>query len=121
MKTISLLSHTNDASVTVNCVSLHSVESNDHSERKSLQVNGSSEEVKPDNDIDLTEAEANRSSDPGETLPTEGGKKDPSVRREELLVKSELAEVCCFDITVCLHLLTAVFQLLSLSCFLLQF
>ena len=26
----------------------------------------------------------------------EGGKKDPSVRRHELLIKSGLAEVCCF-------------------------
>lgn len=75
------------------------MESNDHSERKSFQVNGASEEVKPNNDMELTGAEAERSADPGETVPVvEGGKKDPSIRRQELLVKSGLAEVCCFGI-----------------------
>ncbi|XP_024030000.1 pumilio homolog 24 isoform X1 [Morus notabilis] len=69
------------------------VESNDHSERKAFQVNGASEEVKPNNDMEVTEAEAERSADPGETVPVvEGGKKDPSIRRQELLVKSGLAE-----------------------------
>ena len=65
---------------------------------KSFQDKGSSEEGKTDNDIEETETDANRSSDPGETLDmVEGGKKDPSVRRHELLIKSGLAEVCCFD------------------------
>lgn len=78
------------------CIQVGSI---DHSERKSVQVSGSIEEVKPNNDVEVTDAEDNRSSDPGETLHTvEGGKKDPSVRREELLVKSGLAEVCCFGI-----------------------
>ncbi|XP_062108670.1 pumilio homolog 24 [Humulus lupulus] len=57
------------------------------------KVNGSSEEVKHNDDMEETETEANASSDPVETLHmVEGGKKDPSVRREELLVKSGLAE-----------------------------
>ncbi|KAM6545096.1 hypothetical protein CsatB_025832 [Cannabis sativa] len=57
------------------------------------KVKGSSEEVKPNDDTEETETEANTSSDPVETLNmVEGGKKDPSVRREELLVKSGLAE-----------------------------
>lgn len=35
----------------------------------------------------------------GESLDlTEGGKKDPLLRRQELLVNSGLAEVCCFTI-----------------------
>lgn len=59
----------------------------------SSKVNGASEEVKPNNDMELTGAEAERSADPGETVPVvEGGKKDPSIRRQELLVKSGLAE-----------------------------
>ncbi|PON61968.1 Coatomer beta subunit [Parasponia andersonii] len=65
-------------------LSIHSLDS---------KVNGSSEEVKPNNDKEVTEDEANRSSDPGETLNVvEGGKKDPHIRREELLVKGGLAE-----------------------------
>lgn len=63
-----------------------------------LQDKGSTEEGKTDNDIEETEIVANRSSEPGEALDVvEGGKKDPSVRRHELLVKSGLGEVCCFD------------------------
>lgn len=49
--------------------------------------------------MEVTEAEADRSSDPEDSVHVvEGGKKDPSVRRQELLVKSGLAEVCCFSL-----------------------
>ncbi|GMN63404.1 hypothetical protein TIFTF001_032477 [Ficus carica] len=59
----------------------------------SSKVSGATEEVKPDNDVEVTEAEADRSSDPEDSVHVvEGGKKDPSVRRQELLVKSGLAE-----------------------------
>ena len=40
-----------------------------------------------------------KSLDPNDSLHTvEGGKKDPSIRRQELLVKSGLVEVCLNNI-----------------------
>ncbi|XP_048321809.2 pumilio homolog 24 isoform X1 [Ziziphus jujuba] len=61
------------------------------SEVESSKVNGSSEEAK--NDTGMAVAEANTSSELGDSLhAVEGGKKDPSIRRQELLVKSGLAE-----------------------------
>lgn len=49
-------------------------------------------------DVEATTAEVNENTGPIESrLLGEGGKKDSNVRRQELLVDSGLAEVCCFS------------------------
>ena len=66
---------------------------------ESLKVNESNEETR--SDMEVTVEEANTSTNPDESIPViEGGLKDPSDRRQELLVKSGLAKVCCFNIPV---------------------
>lgn len=48
-------------------------------------------------DQEVVAVQADESTSPAENLPlAEGGKKDPHVRRQELLVSSGLAEVCGF-------------------------
>lgn len=48
-------------------------------------------------DQEVVAVQADESTSPAENLPlAEGGKKDPRVRRQELLVSSGLAEVCGF-------------------------
>lgn len=48
-------------------------------------------------DQEVVEVEADESASPAENLPVvEGGKKDPQLRRQELLISSGLAEVCGF-------------------------
>lgn len=69
------------------------VESDTQSETKSSEVNRSGEEAS--SDLEVTVDEANTNDDDLHLV--EGGKKDPSIRRQELLVKSGLAEVCCFN------------------------
>lgn len=47
-------------------------------------------------DPDVTTTESGKIDTPEENLySAEGGKKDPFLRRRELLVSSQLAEVCC--------------------------
>lgn len=76
---------------------------------ESSKVKESSDVAK--NDMEVTVAKANRSSDPGDSLhAVEGGKKDPSIRRQELLVKSGLAEVCYFIIINVLIEFSNIFQ-----------
>lgn len=54
-------------------------------------------------DLEATTAEASENASPSESHHlAEGGKKDPNVRRQELLVGSGLAEVCCF--TCCMRI-----------------
>ena len=49
-------------------------------------------------DPEATTAEASENASPSESHHlAEGGKKDPNVRRRELLIDSGLAEVCCFS------------------------
>lgn len=45
----------------------------------------------------MSASEGNESAEEDNDL-VEGGKKDPFVRRQELLVKSGLAEVCCLTL-----------------------
>lgn len=62
---------------------------------KSSEVDEAAEENKSDTE-DIT---ANLCPSANETLNlSEGGKKDSLLRRQELLVNSGLAEVCCFSI-----------------------
>jgi hypothetical protein len=68
-----------------------------NSETKSLKDEESSD--KDNYGREVTMAKPDGSTSP-ETLPLiEGGKKDPSIRRQELLVGSGLAEVCYIKIS----------------------
>jgi hypothetical protein len=61
-------------------------------ETKSLKDEESSDKDNSGRDVTMVEADGSASS---ETLQlVEGGKKDPSIRRQELLVGSGLAKVC---------------------------
>ncbi|XP_068332792.1 pumilio homolog 24-like [Pyrus communis] len=75
------------ASLSLSIPSLSSKVEPDNSETKSSKVNKSGEEA--NSDLELDEADMN----PDDGLHSvEGGKKDPAVRRQELLVQSGLAE-----------------------------
>ncbi|KAH0993000.1 hypothetical protein GBA52_004483 [Prunus armeniaca] len=77
------------ASLSLSIPSLsNKVESDTQSETKSSEVNRSGEEAS--SDLEVTVDEANTNDDDLHLV--EGGKKDPSIRRQELLVKSGLAE-----------------------------
>lgn len=68
-----------------------------NSETKSLKDKESSD--KDNSGREVTMAEADESTSPESLLLVEGGKKDPSIRRQELLVGSGLAEVCYIQIS----------------------
>ena len=53
-------------------------------------------DTKDDTDTEVTEVEGNENTSGDELHLVEGGKKDPFLRRQELLVNSGLAEVCYF-------------------------
>ncbi|VVA24672.1 PREDICTED: pumilio [Prunus dulcis] len=77
------------ASLSLSIPSLsNKVESDTQSETKSSEDNRSGEEAS--SDLEVTVDEANTNDDDIHLV--EGGKKDPSIRRQELLVKSGLAE-----------------------------
>lgn len=60
------------------------------------------DEVDEENKSDTEEITANRNPSGSETLHlSDSGKKDPFLRRQELLVNSGLAEVCCLTIFLC--------------------
>lgn len=63
-----------------------------NSEIKSLKDEGSGGEDNSAKEVTMTEA--NESMSPEDLPFVEGGKKDSSLRRQELLVGSGLAEVC---------------------------
>ncbi|CAN6551311.1 unnamed protein product [Malus baccata var. baccata] len=75
------------ASLSLSIPSLSNKVEPDNSETKSSKVNKSGEEANSDLELD----EANMNPDDG-LHSVEGGKKDPAVRRQELLVQSGLAE-----------------------------
>ncbi|BBG93141.1 pumilio 24 [Prunus dulcis] len=78
------------ASLSLSIPSLsNKVESDTQSETKSSEDNRSGEEAS--SDLEVTVDEANTNDDDIHLV--EGGKKDPSIRRQELLVKSGLAEI----------------------------
>lgn len=54
-------------------------------------------EKEPEEDKEVTEDEANKDkTSEDDSYLAESGKKDPFVRRQELLIKSGLAEVSCY-------------------------
>lgn len=59
-----------------------------------MVTKSSDEESK--HETEVTVAEGNTSASGDDLHLAEGGKKDPFLRRLELLVNSGLAEVCCF-------------------------
>ena len=67
-----------------------------NSETKSLKDKESSD--KDNNGREVTMEKPDDSTSPETLQLIEGGKKDPSIRRQELLVGSGLAEVCYIDL-----------------------
>lgn len=83
-----------------------------NSETKSLMDEESSDKNDSGKEVTMEEADENTNA---ETLqPIEGGKKDPSLRRQELLMGSGLAEVCHLQISI-LFLLFLSFYSMSVS------
>ena len=67
-----------------------------NSETKSIKDEESSD--KDNNGREVTMEKPDESTSPEALQLIEGGKKDPSIRRQELLVGSGLAEVCYIDL-----------------------
>ena len=85
-------------SLFIPCQSESKVNPDSVKEAKSSKTKESGDE-ETKGDLEVTTAEANENTSPSESHHiAEGGKKDPNLRRQELLVDSGLAEVCCFNL-----------------------